>query len=134
MKRLLTLVACAALLATGCIGMARYVEVRPDGGVVSIPSNTNFWPTYHRDAAAKLMADKCPNGYTITEEREIVVGEEVRTTASGPLETKISSPTTEYRIAFRSTVQVPSGNRPSSVAPSSTGQPADLPSRPVPID
>jgi hypothetical protein len=108
MKRLFPLLACA-LLGTGCLSTtARFVENRQgSGGIVAIPSNTNYWPTYHRDAAKKLMAEACPNGYEITTEREVAVGQEVRTTNSASMSTSVTAPTKEYQIEFRSVVQVP---------------------------
>src|SRR5262249_38773492 len=59
----------------GCMSPARYVSVTNDGGIVAIPSNTNYWPTHNRDAAEDLMRKKCPEGYVIDREEEIVVGQ-----------------------------------------------------------
>ncbi|MGL4551367.1 MAG: hypothetical protein ACRC33_09270 [Gemmataceae bacterium] len=136
MKRLVALAACAALLGTGCLSTARFVEARPDGGIVAIPSNSNAWPAYHRDAATKLMADKCPNGYTIVMEKEVVVGQEVRTASSAESSTTVSAPKTEYQIEFRSVVQVPAGISPPPPLPATPPAPTTppgLPPRPVPI-
>jgi hypothetical protein len=58
----------------GCTN-ARYITVDPTGGVVAIPSNSNAWPTYNRDKAEELMRQKCPQGYVIDREQEVVVGQ-----------------------------------------------------------
>jgi hypothetical protein len=70
------LVPAALLLASvsGCAG-ARLVRETSSGGVVAIPAKTNSWPTYYEDSARKLMAQKCPNGYTIVSAEEVVVGQ-----------------------------------------------------------
>jgi hypothetical protein len=60
---------------TGC-GGARMVQSTPTGGVVTIPSNTDAWPFHYRQEAEKLMAQKCPQGYTIDHEEEVVVGQQ----------------------------------------------------------
>jgi hypothetical protein len=60
---------------TGC-GGARMVSSGPNGGVVAIPSNTDAWPLHYRQEAEKLMAQKCPQGYTIDQEEEVVVGQQ----------------------------------------------------------
>jgi hypothetical protein len=138
MKRLFPLLACAAL-GTGCLSNARMIDVRPDGGVVAIPANTNSWPTYNRDAAVKLMAEKCPNGYTIVHEKEVVVGQEVRTTNSSSMSTSVTAPTKEYQIEFRSVVQVPASvvSAPPVAGPPvvpASAPPPGLPPRPVPIN
>ena len=65
----------AMLSLTGC-GGARMVQSAPGGGTVAIPSNTNSWPFHYRQEAEKLMAQRCPNGYTIDREEEVVVGQE----------------------------------------------------------
>lgn len=68
-------VCCAAALAllTGC-NNARYVTVNSQGGVVAIPDNSNHWPDYNRRHAEELMQAKCPGGYVIDREEEVVVG------------------------------------------------------------
>src|SRR5882672_790752 len=58
----------------GC-GSARYVMQDQHGGVVAIPSNNNSWPTHYRDEAEKMMKQKCPQGYVIEREEEVVVGQ-----------------------------------------------------------
>src|SRR5258708_22635815 len=79
-----TLVRAAALLmlaaTVGC-NSARFVEVRPDGGVVAIPNNSNDWPYHYRDKAKALMRQKCPSGYVIDHEEEVVTGSVTHTDA-----------------------------------------------------
>src|SRR4051794_29118516 len=75
------LLAPALLLAAavGCGTSARLIQGTPDGGVVAIPSNSNYWPSKYRDEAEKLMAQRCPNGYDIVSEQEAVVGKTATT-------------------------------------------------------
>jgi hypothetical protein len=73
---LVSLLGMAAL--TGCAN-ARYVQVDRDSGVVSMPANTNCWPTYYRDHAEALMRQKCPSGYEVVREEEEVVGQTAHT-------------------------------------------------------
>jgi hypothetical protein len=68
---------CAAALS-GCAG-ARYVSVDSTGGIVAIPSNTDCWPEHYRAKAEELMAKKCPQGYVIDHEEEVVTGTTQRT-------------------------------------------------------
>ena len=63
------------LIALSGCGSARYVVQDPQGGIVAIPSNSNYWPTHYRDGAEKLMRQKCPAGYIIDREEEVVVGQ-----------------------------------------------------------
>jgi hypothetical protein len=55
------------LAACGCSSV-RLVREAPDGGVVSIPNDSNQWPTYYRNRAEQLMRKKCPAGYVIDHE------------------------------------------------------------------
>ena len=75
---LLVLVSCCALGSSGC-SAARWVQTGPQGGVVAIPSNTNSWPYYHRDRALALIQQKCPGGYEIVNEEEVVTGQVAHT-------------------------------------------------------
>src|SRR5688500_5302813 len=61
----------SAAMLVGC-ATARHVEMRPDGGVVAIPANSNAWPYYHRDKAIALIERDAPNGYEIVHEEEAV--------------------------------------------------------------
>ena len=145
----------AALLlfaVTGC-GSARLIQSSPEGGVVAIPSNSNYWPLHYRSEAEKLMAQRCPNGYDIVEEREVVVGKQSTTSevidrngsSSQSQQTTIDKITTvsdqtEYRITFRARDSRPA-SPPSRVLPTSASMPAPpaplggpgLPSRPQPV-
>jgi hypothetical protein len=61
-----------ALVALGGIvgcSQVRIIRDTPDGGVVSIPNNSNQWPTYYRNRAEFLMHQKCPEGYAIVREQ-----------------------------------------------------------------
>ena len=64
---------CTVLLAAaggcGTTGV-HFVSQTPDGGVISIPNNSNQWPTYYRNRAEELMRQKCPDGYVIEREEE----------------------------------------------------------------
>ena len=71
-------VSLTCLVILGC-GSARMVTVEPNGGVVAIASNNNMWPTYYRDKAEALMHEKCPQGYFVLKEEEVVVGTRVNT-------------------------------------------------------
>jgi hypothetical protein len=146
--------------SSGC-GNARYIVQDSYGGVVAIPANTNSWPTNYRDEAEKLMKKKCPLGYVIDREEEVVVGQTTTRTAtsdtrsydlpggrrppSGELVTTTNNRSvsthdqTEYRITFHSAVpprvvMPASGVTPVSVrvaVPPPT--PPGLPPTPVPI-
>jgi hypothetical protein len=109
--RLVLPLAAGLLVAVSGCGTARLIETTPDGGVVAIPSNSNSWPFRYRESAEKLMAQKCPNGYDIVSEREVVVGQrsttsELTDTAPGDPSRQTTRvvtttrPETEYRIAF----------------------------------
>jgi hypothetical protein len=62
--RVLLAAVCALLAASGC-GTARHVV---------IPDNSDCWPGYHRSKALDLIAKRCPNGYRIEREEEVVTG------------------------------------------------------------
>ncbi len=64
----------------GCGQAVRFVRETPDGGTVTMPTNTNQWPTYYRNQAESLMNQKCPDGYQI--DREAAVGGEGANTAN----------------------------------------------------
>jgi hypothetical protein len=57
-------------MLSGCT-QVRLIENAPDGGVVSIPNNSNQWPTYYRNRAETLIQKKCPEGYTIVSEKVV---------------------------------------------------------------
>lgn len=58
----------------GCAS-ARFIQVEREGGVIALPENSNVWPTYYRDKAAAMMREKCPSGYEIVREEEVVTGQ-----------------------------------------------------------
>jgi hypothetical protein len=158
--RLLPAAVLLLVSVSGC-GSARMIQSVPDGGVVAIPSNTNSWPCKYRDHADKLMAMKCPNGYDVVREEEVVVG--VKTTTAevsnrvaqagykdNPEQTTTSVVTTtrpqkEYRITFRSRqpapLPVPVVSTPPVLAPVpvrpvsvvANPVPPGLPPRPEPV-
>jgi hypothetical protein len=57
-------------LMSGC-AQVRLIENAPEAAVVSIPNNTNQWPTYYRNRAEVLMERKFPEGYTIVNEQTV---------------------------------------------------------------
>ena len=63
------------LALSGCVS-ARYVLKDSNSGVVAMPSNSNSWPSHHRDKAEALMREQFPNGYVIELEEEAVVGQQ----------------------------------------------------------
>jgi hypothetical protein len=70
-RRLVGLVVLVLLTTlTGC-QTARLVSFDSGGGVVAIPNNSS----YCRKQAEELMAQRCPQGYTVVREEEVVVGQ-----------------------------------------------------------
>ena len=136
-RRSLFAVALAPLLLFfigGCGGGgARYVMQDQYGGVVAIPANNNSWPNHYRDEAAKLMKQKCPQGYDIVQEGEV----------GWALSRREHRAQTEYQITFRSktappvgppiNVVVPTAGRVLVPPPGSVGPPVMPPSGAVPI-
>ncbi len=141
--RLLLPAVLLAAAASGCAG-ARLVQGTADGGVVAIPSNSNSWPQRYRESAEKLMAERCPNGYDIVEEKEVVVGQMAAINEyamrgpngsggaldSVPVTTATVRDQKEYQITFRARSAAPS---PPRSAPTAPPPPPGLPARPVPI-
>lgn len=84
------------LAGFGSIGCGRDREVRVvyrdgTGGVIGIPQNTNRWPHYYRDKAAREMARHFPDGgYLVV--REVEVGKGSRTTFDGASRVAEASP------------------------------------------
>jgi hypothetical protein len=121
--RLLVPAAVLLVAVSGC-GSARMIQTTPDGGIVAIPSNNNSWPFKYRDHADSLMAMKCPNGYDVVREEEVIVGIKTTTTAvtggvtqagfkdnaSADATTNVTTttrPQKEYRITFRARQTAP---------------------------
>lgn len=73
------LCALVVLWGTGCASSARLVKWDADGGIIAIPSNNNYWPLHYRDQAEALMKRKCPAGYQVVREEEVVVGQKAHT-------------------------------------------------------
>jgi hypothetical protein len=144
--------------AVGC-GSARYVMQDSYGGVVAIPSNNNYWPTHYRDEAEKLMKQKCPQGYVIEREEEVVVGQTTtdktnagtksydlpggKKSSSGTVTTTTTDRSvavqdkTEYRITFHAATIPATAAPPSGLLPVSARvvvpPPPGLPSTPEPV-
>ncbi len=60
--------------AWGCAAPgARFVLQTDHGGVVAIPNDSDVWPTYYRRKALEMIAVECPDGYEITDERDVAV-------------------------------------------------------------
>jgi hypothetical protein len=127
---------------------ARLIRTDPNGGVVAIPRNTNAWPSYNRKAAEELMKQKCPQGYVIDGEHEVVVGHTSEEQVSGSFHTVVNRPVTEWEISFHAVGTPPpmppgvvpaSASMPPAVVPASLSvpikQPAatGLPPAPVPV-
>ncbi len=136
------------LLVVGLVGCAgpRFVSQDQFGGTIAMPSNSDYWPTNYRSKAEQLMARKCPQGYHIEREEEVVVGQSatgqdstdtqtqdlngkknrsnLQLTSTETTHSMTTHDITEYRISFRSNV-IP-GMNPMAVprTPMSTALPA----------
>jgi hypothetical protein len=77
-QRSVAIVALCAGLTAGLCGCNNARLVRWDGmtGEVAIPRNDNSWPEYNREKAEALIKEKCPRGYTIVHEEEVVTGQQ----------------------------------------------------------
>jgi hypothetical protein len=65
--------------AWGCaVPGARFVLQTDRGGVVAIPNDSDVWPTNYRRKALELIAGECPDGYEITDERDVAVERQER--------------------------------------------------------
>ena len=84
-----------ALGLTGC-GGPHFVDQDQYGGVVAIPSNTNYWPTRYRSRAEEMMFLKCPQGYIIEYEDE-----DYRVAAKDGTHRLLTHEKKEYWISFR---------------------------------
>jgi hypothetical protein len=146
---------CAGLTA-GLCGCNNARLVRWDGstGVVAIPRNDDSWPEHNREHAEDVMREKCPRGYTIVDEQEVVTGQvqhtSVQSNQSGnptlaalhldSVKTHTNETTTvedrkEWRITFRSADAPPAGviQTSASVPVVTPPVPPGLPSQPVPV-
>jgi hypothetical protein len=139
---------CAGLTAGVC-GCNNARMVRWDGatGVVAIPNNDNSWPAHNREHAEELMKERCPRGYQIVSEEEVVVGQvqhtHVNTDRTGdptlaalhiaPVSTRTNETTTtedkkEWRITFRANDALPTAGAPQVIQ---TGAFVPAPPRPA---
>jgi hypothetical protein len=123
--------------------------VRWDGtnGVVAIPHNDDTWPEHNREHAEALMKEKCPRGYTVVSEEEVVVGQVQHTQANsdhiapGLRRTTESTSTEdkkEFRITFRSAdapapVVTAPVRQTGAIVPLNPPPPGGLPVSPVPV-
>ncbi len=57
----------------GCMGSVHSIARDSEGGVISIPKNTNTWPFYYRRQAEMKMAQQFPNGYEIIREEQAII-------------------------------------------------------------
>jgi hypothetical protein len=125
----------------GC-SQAQFVVVENDHGIVSIPRNTNAWPTYYRNSADELLREKFPQGVVIDREEAKVVGEDVQHGHATSLtmlgmridrETEHTRPITEWYIYFHA---IGSPAPPVLVSPPPLPAPVGdppLPDQPVPV-
>jgi hypothetical protein len=72
--------------------------------VVTIPNNSDTWPTSYRGRALNLIKKQCPDGYTITGEDEVVLkegssGRGYEYEYDGALQ-KVETRKSEYHIRF----------------------------------
>lgn len=72
MNRALLSIALVSLLA-GCTSSARFVERRPDGGVIAVPAYKD------RDDAIALLEDEVGPRAAIVREEEVITGSDVKT-------------------------------------------------------
>lgn len=72
MNRALLSIALFSLLA-GCTSSARFVERRPDGGVIAVPAYGD------RDDAIALIEDEIGPRAAIVREEEVITGSDVKT-------------------------------------------------------
>jgi hypothetical protein len=132
----------------GC-SQVRLLENTPDGGVITIPNNSNQWPTYYRNRAEFLMNRKFPEGYVIVSEQTTVGNPAVNDGRkpnedfdyNGAYDKVTHYDRKEYHITFRRAAAkgaLPSsGQAPKAKprAPAKDDSKDELPSpRPVPIE
>ena len=77
----------AATTLSGCLSGAKVINQQRDpttgrvvGGVVSIPENTNVWPTYYQNAAYAKIREAYPafDSRDIVKAEDVVVGQQTR--------------------------------------------------------
>jgi hypothetical protein len=131
----------AVLTLTGC-ATARVVSRNPDGGVVAIPENSNYWPYHYRDKAIELIKEDCPYGHVIAWEGEVPVGTTTKERGSSDGGTHVTTTETrkEYRLEYRKVgaprtviTTLPRGPAAKAQLAGPTISPQPLPKEPVPI-
>jgi hypothetical protein len=153
-SRWVTVAALCAGLTAGLCGCNNARLVRWDGGtgVVAIPRNDDSWPEHNREHAEAVMKEKCPRGYVIVDEQEVVTGQvqhtQVNSDRSGnptlaslhldTVKTQTNQTTTvedrkEWRITFRSADAPPGVIQTGGAFPMNPPPPPGLPSQPVPL-
>jgi hypothetical protein len=105
MTRLLFAAALVVAGLSGCASPARYIDRTPDGGIVAIPANTDYFPTYNRSAAIEKIKEHVGPNYEITWEGEVAKGQQTVSNQQINGKTESSVTTTqdlkEYQIAYR---------------------------------
>jgi len=126
----------------GCAGSARLVARDSNSGIVAVPENSNRWPTFYRKHAEEMMQANCPEGYTITREEEVVIGQTQHTLTStdrtgspllaalhiDPINERSNQTTSyedrkEWRIYFQGKGAEPAATGPAPAPPTSTPPP-----------
>jgi hypothetical protein len=155
-RRWVGAVALSAALTAGAYGCnsARMVQWNGTTGVVAIPHNDNAWPDKNREHAEALMKEKCPHGYAILDEHEVIVGGEVEhsVTRVGYMRVRETTyhPEQEWQIVFQSAdaprlvppppaistrTVVPAAPPPAAASSVVTPPtPAGLPPAPIPVE
>ena len=131
MRRFTFLLLLGSMVAmAGCTSPARFVDRTDSGGIVAVPDYS------HRDQAIALIHREVGPNYHITDEKEVVVGSDTKTTVvagSGSLLTRFESwftgtkqvaksetktePEKEFRITYIKTTPLPPASSPPSDPP-----------------
>ena len=74
MSRFLAVAAAVVAGLSGCASPARFIEQRPDSGVVAIPANTNTWPYYYQREAQALIEKHVGPDFEIVHQEAVPVG------------------------------------------------------------
>jgi hypothetical protein len=107
MTRLLFAAALVVAGLSGCASPARYIDRTPDGGIVAIPANTDYFPTYNRSAAIEKIKEHVGPNYEIVEERETPKGQQtfsnqqVNNKGQSITNTTTTQDLTEWQITYR---------------------------------
>lgn len=119
MKRFGSLLLVAALSAGGgCASSAKYIEKRPDSGVVAAPDDSDAWPNHNKSNLLKLIEQHVGPNYEIVDQRTVRTGRQTHSSLPDTNETlnprRPGSPgyqssthatslpdASEYRITYR---------------------------------